>query len=288
MESGVSRPDRTTLRRLAAAAVVLLLLASVTPTLAAAGGPAGQAAVVASPRPARAGVLARVRGKLRGVLNTLHLCRIRTPVNMSNRHWHPTSEAFRACFGDLKPDPARMKPLSQPGEFATDLKVDLRLGDGKIVRGVRVLWPPRDKYASGQAELAPTDFASIGLRTPAVNDSGDHRDTIGATVVGAKGSFVMKEGVMAAAPHVHVSALYALRNGLRDGERVDLVVNGSRRTTFHDAKIRINPRYPRGAVSSDAHIDKDQAGAAVWEPGTAGYIQKQSPLRRFGRWLRGR
>lgn len=283
----MNRPGRAPGYRLAAAAAALLLVASFAPTLEAAGGGTAAPTAVAGPARARGGAFARVRGKVRGMLNALHLCRIRTPVNMSNRHWHPTSEAFKACFGDLKPDPARMTPLTQPGEFATDLRVDLRFGD-KVVPGVRVLWPPRDKYASGQAELAPTDFASAGMPTPAVNDSGDHRNTIGATVVGAKGSFTMKEGVMAAATHVHVSALYALRNGLRDGERVDLVVPGKRRTTFHDVKVRINPRYPAGTTASDAHIDKNQAGAAVWEPGTEGYIQKQSPLRRFGRWLRGR
>jgi len=75
------------------------------------------------------------------------------PVGISGRHLHLTQEHLDILFGqgyELKV----LKPLSQPGQYAAEEKVDVVSPDGKLLAGVRILGPVRP---ASQVEISKSD-----------------------------------------------------------------------------------------------------------------------------------
>jgi len=81
-------------------------------------------------------------------------------VGVSNRHIHLSEEDFLFLFpnGVLK----SIKDLSQEGDFASNLTLDIKTGKS-IIRNVRVVGPFRENT---QVEISKTDAYTLGINPP--------------------------------------------------------------------------------------------------------------------------
>ena len=91
-----------------------------------------------------------------------------------------------------------MKDMKQPGQFATNEKVDIVGPKGKFT-GVRIIGPVRKET---QVEISITDSFKLGL-TPPIRQSGDLEGTPGIKIVGPKGEIEIPKGVIVAGRHIH-------------------------------------------------------------------------------------
>jgi putative phosphotransacetylase len=174
------------------------------------------------------------------------------PAAASARHVHLSKSDVATLFGEgyeLKP----MKPLTQPGQFAAEEKVDLTGPRGSI-KGVRVLGPSRKDT---QIEISLTDSFKLGIK-PIVRMSGDIAFSSGAKLTGPKGSIDLPQGVIIAARHMHISKEEAAAYGLKDGQIVSVKKNGPRETTFGNVVVRSGDGH-----SLEVHLDTDEANAAM-------------------------
>ena len=174
------------------------------------------------------------------------------PVAVSARHVHLTEEAVAALFGEghtLTP----IKPLSQPGQFACEEKVDL-IGPKRTIEGVRILGPTRPAC---QVEISRTDEFFLGVDAP-VRDSGDVANSPGIVLVGPKGRLELTEGLICARRHIHMTPADAERFGVRDRDVVEVAINSpGRDLIFGDVLVRVKASY-----ALEMHIDTDEANAA--------------------------
>ena len=173
------------------------------------------------------------------------------PIALSNRHVHLSQEDINKLFGEGY-ELTRHKDLSQPGQFACKEKVDL-VGPKRTIEGVRVLGPARSKT---QVEISLTDGFTLGLNPP-VRDSGNVAGSPGAKLVGPKGEVELKEGIIAAARHIHMHTDDAKEFGVEDKQRVKIRTLGERGLIFEQVLVRVNPQY-----ALEMHVDVDEGNAA--------------------------
>ncbi len=184
-------------------------------------------------------------------------------AGVSNRHIHLCAEDIEILFGkghQLTP----IKDLGQPGQFACDEKVII-VGPKGSLTGIRVLGPARK---ATQIEVSRTDAFALGIKPP-IKDSGDHENTVGLTVVGPKGTIVLKSGVMLAKRHIHMTPEDSLVYGVKDKDiaMVFSTGDGTRKTIFDDVLIRVHPTY-----ALEFHVDVDEANAAILNNNDPVYI----------------
>ena len=173
------------------------------------------------------------------------------PIGVSNRHVHLCQEDLEALFGpgyQLTP----IKPLSQPDQFASQETVTVVGPKGKIEK-MRVLGPLRPQT---QIEISITDSFALGIK-PSIRMSGKLADTPGAKIIGPAGEVDVKEGVMVAARHMHISKREAEAYGLKDGQTVGLKVPGERALVFENVLVRSGDGH-----ELEVHLDVDEANAA--------------------------
>ena len=173
------------------------------------------------------------------------------PVGVSGRHLHVSREHLDILFGEeyqLQP----MKDLSQPGQYAAQETVDL-VGPKGSFKNVRILGPERKKT---QIEISLTDSIKLGVKPP-VRDSGDIAESPGLTIVGPKGSVDIKEGVIAAMRHIHMTPEDAKKFGVKDKDIVKVRLGGARGLIFDQVLIRVNDQF-----QLEMHIDTDEGNAA--------------------------
>lgn len=177
----------------------------------------------------------------------------RVVVGVSNRHIHLTDEHVEILFGPgarLTP----LRPLHQPGEFASQQQVTLVGPTGRSLGPVRVLGPTR---RASQVELSLTDCYALGFKhMPPIRPSGDHRGSAGITMVGPAGAVTLKSGVIRANRHIHLNTLQAAAMGLRDGDLVDVRVDGERPSILLGCQVRAHD-----AFRAEMHLDTDDANA---------------------------
>ena len=126
------------------------------------------------------------------------------PVGISARHLHLSKDHVEALFGrghKLTP----LKALSQPGQYACQETVDVAGPKGTL--RMRVLGPER---AQSQVEIAFSESRTLGI-VPPVRNSGDLAGTPGVTLIGPRGKVVLREGLIVADRHVHMSLQDAAR-----------------------------------------------------------------------------
>ncbi len=185
-------------------------------------------------------------------------------VETSARHLHVTQEVLETLFGKGF-ELTMKKELSQPGQFATNERVDV-VGPKKTIAGVSILGPVRPET---QVELSLTDARSIGLVAP-IRESGDIAGTVGCKLVGPCGEVELTEGVIAAKRHIHMTPEDAAEMGVVDKQIVSVEVKSNDRTTiFGDVVVRVSPKYALAM-----HIDTDESNAAAVAPGTMGTVIK--------------
>ena len=88
-------------------------------------------------------------------------------VETSARHIHLTQEALEKLCGEGYQLTVK-KELSQPGQFASNTKLDL-VGPKNTIHGVSILGPVRKE---NQVEVSATDARTLGVKAP-VRESGD-------------------------------------------------------------------------------------------------------------------
>ena len=178
------------------------------------------------------------------------------PAAASARHIHLSENDVAALFGAgyaLRP----FKPLSQPGQFAAEEKVDI-VGPRGSIKGVRVLGPARKDT---QVELSLTDAYKLGIK-PVVRMSGDIGFTPGAKLLGPNGSVELPQGVIISARHLHISKGEAVAYGLKDGDVISLKKGGARETVFGNVLVRCGDGH-----SLEVHLDTDEANGALLNNG---------------------
>lgn len=185
------------------------------------------------------------------------------PAGVSVKHCHLTREHFKILFG-ASSEPKRVKDIKQPGFYAAEEMIDVQ-GPKGVLKKIRLVAPYRDRT---QIEIAVSDAMAIGIRPP-VRESGDVKNSAGATLIGPAGKIDIKEGVIIAQRHLHFSPSEAKSLGVASGEvvRVRAGAGGGRSTVFEDVVVRVSDKY-----SLEFHVDTDEANAAGIKTGDIVHI----------------
>lgn len=184
------------------------------------------------------------------------------PIAISARHIHLTQEVVEQLFGAGYKLTERA-PLSQPGQFAANETVTV-VGPKNQLERVRILGPCR---TLNQLEVSRTDEFFLGIDAP-VRASGKVENTPGVKIVGPAGEVILKEGVICAWRHIHMTPADAELFGVVDGDIVEVDVNnGERPLTFGNVLIRVSPSF-----KLEMHIDTDEANAAELSQNAEGML----------------
>jgi propanediol utilization protein len=180
-------------------------------------------------------------------------------VNSSARHMHISPANLEVLFGTGAQLTVH-KMLYQEGQFASQQTVTMVGPRKRIIPNLRILGPCRDLT---QIELSFTDAVQLGIDLP-VRMSGDIEGTPGAYVMGPKGMLEMKNGVIRAARHVHMSPADAAFYGVKHLDLITLKVTAKGCTTrFDDLLVRVDPTF-----KLEVHMDTDEANACDLEHAT--------------------
>ena len=189
-------------------------------------------------------------------------------VSISARHVHLSDEHVEILFGKgskLTP----MKPLYQDGFYAAEETVMVVGPRRRMLPTVRILGPTRSR---SQVELAFTDSISLGIDAP-VRHSGDIKGSPGCVLVGPKGVVELKEGVIRAARHVHMSLDEAAYYGVKDGDFVKLRVESPQcSVVLEELKVRAEK-----GIKLEVHLDTDEGNACNLDAATKIELLKQEP-----------
>ncbi|MCU0677908.1 MAG: phosphate propanoyltransferase [Myxococcota bacterium] len=155
------------------------------------------------------------------------------------------------------------KPLSQPGQFASEERVTIVGPRGRLER-VRVLGPLRKGC---QVEVSRTDEFLLGIDAP-IRQSGHTKGSAPVTLEGPKGTLQLPEGLICAWRHIHMHPDDAEAYGVKDGDEVEVAVTGGPRDlVFGDVIVRVHPQF-----ALEMHIDTDEANAAELSSGASGAL----------------
>ena len=177
-------------------------------------------------------------------------------VETSARHSHLSQADLETLFGQGHELTCK-KELSQPGQYACEEKVEVVGTKGSLK--MSVLGPTRN---ATQVELSLTDARSIGVNAP-IRESGDIAGTGSCKLVGPCGSVELKEGVIAAKRHIHVTPEAAVELGVNDKDVVYVKVDSAERSVvFGDVVVRVSPKFALAM-----HVDTDESNAGQEEAG---------------------
>lgn len=182
-------------------------------------------------------------------------------VGVSQRHIHLSREDLDTLFGkgyELTP-----KKVLMGKEFASAEVVTLVGPSLKAIENVRVLGPVRKNT---QVEISRTDTFVLKV-SPPVRPSGEIKGSEKIVVVGPKGSVYLKEGVIIANRHIHLTPEFAESLNLSDNDYVDVVVDGVKPTKFYDVQIRVREDF-----NVEMHIDTDDANSSGLKNGDVVHI----------------
>lgn len=179
-------------------------------------------------------------------------------VNISARHCHLTPDAVQSLFGKGHQLTVH-KWLYQDGQFAAKETVTLIGPRSRVISNLRILGPCR---TLNQIELAYTDSIALGFDIP-LRLSGDIKGTPGCMLMGPVGFFEMKEGVIRALRHVHMSPADADFYGVRNGDAMKLKIGGDCAITLDKMLCRVDKSF-----KLEVHIDTDEGNACNLQPDT--------------------
>lgn len=183
-------------------------------------------------------------------------------VETSARHVHVTEETLEILFGKGY-QLTKKKDLSQPGQFACEERVQV-IGPKNSFPAVSILGPTRP---ADQVELSASDARSIGVAAP-VRESGDIAGSGACKLVGPKGEVELKEGVIVAKRHIHMTPEDAENYGVKDKQVVSVKIDSPERSlVFGDVVVRVSPKFKLAM-----HIDTDESNAVMAGRDTTGVI----------------
>ena len=169
-------------------------------------------------------------------------------IGVSNRHVHLCKMDYDVLFGNMEIE--NIKDLVQPGEFASNLLVEIETEKNKIGR-VRVLGPLRD-YT--QVEVSKTDCYNLGIDAP-VRTSGNLDGAAEVTIIGPCGRITKKCAIIANR-HLHISHDERVRLGLENVEKIKVKVGNEKGAVLDSIYIK---ETPTGVL--ELHLDTDDANA---------------------------
>lgn len=172
-------------------------------------------------------------------------------VEISAHHIHFNKEDFEKLFG-VGAELTIKKKLSQPGMFAANETVDIK-DDVFEMKHVRIVGPIRN-YT--QIEITETEARNFKINPP-LRLSGNIKDTPGITVIGPKGKVDIKEGVIVAKRHIHMTPEEAVEINIKNGDSLKVKVEGTRGLVFDNVIARVDKTYAWAV-----HIDTDEGNAA--------------------------
>ena len=185
--------------------------------------------------------------------------RLFVELEASGRHVHVTAEQAQRLFGHgLTPK----RPLSQPGQYLANERVTV-IGPKGQFEHVAVLGPERQE---GQVEISLTDGRVLGI-TPPIRLSGKVDGTPGAVLQGPRGQVELKQGVIAAQRHIHMTPEDASAMGVKDKQVVRLQALTERPVIFADVVVRVSKDF-----ATFVHLDYDEANACGFQSGDLGRI----------------
>ena len=172
-------------------------------------------------------------------------------VGVSQRHVHLSREDLDTLFG--KGYELTVKKVLMGREYASNEFVTLVGPSLKSIEKVRVLGPVRKNT---QVQISRTDTFLLKV-SPPVRPSGKIEGSEKLVLVGPKGTVYLKEGVIIANRHIHLTPEYAEKHGIADGDYVDVEVEGIKPTRFYEVQVRV-----RDDFNIEMHIDTDDANSA--------------------------
>lgn len=177
-------------------------------------------------------------------------------VETSARHLHISAEHLKVLFGE-DAVLSNKKDLSQPGQYATNERVEVVGPKGSLV--MTILGPTRPET---QIEVALTDARKLGINAP-IRESGDLAGTPGCTLKGPAGEVTIDKGVIIAKRHIHFNVEEAAEANVVDKQIVSVKVDYNGRSLIYgDVVVRVSPKY-----AAAMHVDTDESNAAAL-PGT--------------------
>ena len=173
---------------------------------------------------------------------------MKVTVGISNHHVHLNNEDYNILFGDINMNVRNM--LNQPGQFASDLTVDV-LGPKGELKGLRVLGPTRS-YT--QVEISKTDSYKLGINPP-VLDSGNLEGASLVTIIGPCGSVERNAGIIATR-HIHVNDEIRKEHDLVGIDKVSIKITNEKGGILENV-------YLKDSLESyfELHLDTDDANA---------------------------
>lgn len=192
------------------------------------------------------------------------------PTEISARHIHLSREHLDQLFGPNY-QLTKLRDLSQKGQFATQETLTIATNEVdkidksyRTIANVRIVGPLRPRT---QVEISKTDARFLRVNPP-IRRPGDIAGSVGCLLIGPKGQVELKEGLIIAWRHIHVSPDYVKKNGLEGKEFVSVKINtGDRSTTFHQVYIHIDPKFTPLFC-----LDTDEGNAAGIEQKAEGQI----------------
>jgi putative phosphotransacetylase len=172
-------------------------------------------------------------------------------VDASARHCHLCREDLDILFGKGY-ELTVFRELYQPGNYAAKETVTIIGPRSRLISNLRILGPLRKR---SQVELAFTDAIMLGIDAP-IRLSGDIDGTPGCFLMGPAGMCELKEGVIRAAIHVHMSPDDAAFYGVKHKDFMKLRVGGLASIVFNRVQVRVDP-----ATRLNVHMDTDEANA---------------------------
>lgn len=169
-------------------------------------------------------------------------------VGISNHHVHLNQEDYSILFKDT--EILTVKELNQPGQFASNLFVDV-IGPKGELKNLRVLGPCRT-YT--QVEVSKTDCYKLGIDAP-IRDSGDLEGASLLKIVGPYGVIERNAGIIATR-HIHVNEEIRKEKNLLGKETVSIKILGEKPGILEAVRLKDNEKS-----YFELHLDTDDANA---------------------------
>lgn len=188
---------------------------------------------------------------------------IKIPLEISARHIHLCQKDLDILFGknyQLR----KIKDLSQPGQFAAQETVTIFGPKGKIER-VRILGPLRSQT---QVEISKTDGFVLGTEPP-LRVSGNLVGSGGIKILGPKSEINLKEGLIVAKRHLHVSPQKAQELEIKNSDLISIRIENERGLIFNNIIVRVDKDFRLAC-----QLDTDEGNAAGVKPGDFGILIK--------------
>lgn len=180
-------------------------------------------------------------------------------MEASGRHVHVTKEQAEVLFGHGL---TQSRPLSQPGQWVAKERVTV-IGPKGQFQNVAVLGPERRE---GQVEISLSDGRVLGIQPP-IRPSGSVEDSPGVLLKGPMGEVKLRQGVIAAQRHIHITPADAARFGVQDKQVVRLQTYTQRPLVFDDVLVRVSKDF-----ATRVHLDYDEANACGYKSADLGRI----------------